>query len=235
MALRTYFTLQPGIPLPQDFKPQGVPLLALQDLWEASRPCPPSLLFRVRSESEAGAPFSTEDRIESCVGLIDAVVRWRVVFRMLGDAVASIQHPQLKEICGAALQFAATRHPATVSTRDRDEIVAALMKLLAEDGDGAPHIFEKLLADAVGRLAVADNDVEAAAVVPAVRAFCPFDPERQRIEYAGRMATLETLSGATVLVEAQRRLSERLPIWHVAAAPAVVPSGAPPREEDGEE
>ena len=63
----------------------------------------------------------------------------------------------------------------------------------------------------------ADNDYEAAQLVPFVGALRPFAPDTA--EWSARTATLDTMAGAALLTEAANRLSERLPAWLFAKMP----------------
>lgn len=222
MATKSYFILQPAAP-PQNFTPRhGSQLLAIQDLWEAARQPAQALIFRVRSESEPDATFSGEDRLESCVGLVDASTRWRSVADMARHPIAAIRHPQLAQACGNALQFLSSQHPANVSPAQRQAIAGELMKIVEGAAAEEPVTltrFEAMIANHVAALAQADNDVEAAFCVPMVRAFNQYDPEKQRSEYMARQSTVETMSGAVLLSEAANRLSERMPAWHFAEMP----------------
>ena len=248
MALRSYFVLQPAAP-PQQFKTRhGVPLLATQDLWEASRGVSQALLFRARSESEPGDNFSGEDRLESCVGLVDSSTRWRSVADMARHPIAAIRHPQLQQACGGVMQILSTQHPAQVTPAMRQGMAAELMKIVeAASAEEPPTMtrFEAMIANHVAALAQADNDVEASFCAPFVRAFNQYDPEKQRAEYTARQATVETMSGAVLLSEAANRLSERMPAWHFAEMPKVEAATAreakvaeavlPPAEDDDED
>lgn len=227
MATKSYFVLQPAAP-PQNFTPRhGSQLLAIQDLWEASRQPAQALIFRVRSEREFEAVFSGEDRLESCVGLVDASARWRSVADMARHPIAAIRHPQLAQACGNALQFLSSQHPANVTPAQRQAIAGELMKIVeAAAAEEPPTLtrFEAMIANHVAALAQADNDVEASFCVPMVRAFNQYDPEKQRPEYMARQSTVETMSGAVLLSEAANRLSERMPMWHFAEMPKVAVS-----------
>ena len=222
MATRSYFALFSGVLAPHEFAPKTAPeLLAINDLWEQSRQAPPSLLFRVRSESEPLAAFSAADRLESCVGVVDAITRWRCVFNMTRQMVSAVRQPTLRQACVQAMTFVSSQHPASVSTEQRGAIVGELMKIVREgvEGQPMPVPFEQHVGAAVARLVSADNDVEAAFFVPFEGALCPFNDETQRAEFAARMATIETLSGAVLLTEAAGRLSERQPAWLFASMP----------------
>lgn len=230
MATRSYFVLFAGVQAAQTFKPSlrlpapgQLPLLTQQDLWEQCRQAPPSLIFRVRSESDPLADLASADKLESCVGVVDAITRWRVVFNMTRQLVTAIRQPALRQACTQAMTFVSSQHPASVSTEQRSAIIGELMKIVQEGSEGqpAPNAFEQRVGASVARLVGADNDVEAAHYVPFVEALCPFNQDTQRAEFGARMATIETLSGGVLLTEAATRLSERQPSWLFSAMPSL--------------
>ncbi len=220
MATRSYFALFAGIPAPQQFSPKAAPLLSIQDLWEHCRTSPPSLLFRVRSESEPLAPVS--------VGVVDAITRWRCVFNMTRQLVSALRQPALKQACVQAMTFVSSQHPASITTEQRTAIIGELMKIVQEGAEGqpAPNAFEQRVGASVARLVQADNDVEAAHYVPFLEALCPFSEEANRQEYGARMSTVETMSGAVLLTEAAQRLAERQPSWLFSTMPELKIQGA---------
>lgn len=222
---RSYFALFPGITAPQGFVVHGRPeLLSINDIWDHARRCPPSLLFRVRSESEVGTPVSEEDRLESCIGVVDAAVRWRSIFNMTRSMLAAVRNPPLRNICTQALQFISGQHPAAVTQEQRNVLMNEIMRTTEEQVEGQPQptAFENTVALYITKLVGSDSDMEASFCVPFVAALCPFDPEKQRQEYLGRMATIETTSGAVLITEAANRLAERAPQWIASAMPALV-------------
>lgn len=239
---RSFFVFYSGLAHPSQFKAgQAPPLLALQDLWDVARNSGPALIFRVRSESKPGEPLAPEDVLESCVGMIDSATRWRTVFNMTRTAINAVRHPVLKEACFKAMQFISTQHPANVTPDQRLAILGEIMKIAAgqieEGGDklSAPHPFEAAVAETVAMMVQADNDHEAAQLVPFVRALCPFEQFHEAPKgavnpaFAARMGTLDTMAGAVLLTEAANRLSERLPAWLFAKMPEL--GGAAEKKE----
>lgn len=230
--MRSFFALHAGVVPPQNFRAQAVgPLLTPQDLWEEARKAPPSLLFRVRSESDPGAPLAAGDRLESCIGVVDAHTRWRVAFAMTRAMLNSVRHPQLRGVLAQAMQFVSSQHPSNISQDQRGEIIGSIYKA-AQEGDPPPNGFEQRIAGGVARLVQADNDFEAAQYVPFVEVLCPFHQEQERQPYQERMATVETLSGSYLITAALERLSERAPPWLYSQMPALELGGDGRREED---
>lgn len=227
MALRSFFALVPGLVRPDQFRietAQRSELLTQQDLWSAAANYPPALIFRVRSESDPGVTFSDGDRLESCVGLLDAVARWRGVFNMTRTAISAVRHPILAKACLDVMTFVSSNHPANITPMQRQAFVDAISKAAEEQmGDTKVTPFEANVAMGVVRLAQADNDVEAAHLVPFLQAFCPF--ERETPAFNERLATIETMAGAVFLTETANRLSERIPQWHFAEMPAAAGGG----------
>lgn len=230
---RSFFCFYPGLPSPDRFRVGPAPLLlSLQDLWDEARGAVPSLIFRVRSESEPGANLTVGDKLESCVGMIDSATRWRSVFNMTRTAINAVRHPVLAEACLKAMQFISTQHPAAVSPAQRHGILMEIIRIAETQQEGQPDAnpFEKEVARGVGGLVMCDNDIEAASITPFVRSYCPFDKDTQKSEFHQRMASIETVAGSVLLSEAANRLSERLPSWCWAAMPELKPPGAPDRE-----
>lgn len=217
---RSFFTLVAGVKPPKDFQLKYPPqLLTQQDLWDASRQCPPSLLFRVRStEGTPGGTFGAGDKLESCVGLVDAATRWRSVFKMVSTALAGIHDSALAAACNKAVVFLTTQHPAAVGQQVRRQIGEEIMKAATTDTvNGA----EQRIAAGLAALAQCDNDIEAAFVLPFAAAFMPYSKEEQPEEFRAREATIETISGAVLITEAASRLAERMPVWMFVQMPQV--------------
>jgi len=222
MATRSFFILVPGLPRPDQFDVERLAhcdLLTQQDIFAVATNFPPALLFRVRSDGDPGAKFGPNDKLESCVGLLDAVSRWRTVFNLTRTAINAVRHPILAKACLEVMAFVSSQHPANISPAQRAQFVEAISKAAEQQmGEGAEvSDFDKHVALGVAQLAQADNDIEAAYLVPFVRAYLPFAKDTP--EFAARLATIETMSGAVLLTEAANRLSERLPQWHFAAMP----------------
>jgi hypothetical protein len=236
MMARSFFILSHGLPTPQNFQFRAVPLLAQQNLWEAARVSQPSLLFRVRSIDGAPlSPFKGSDRLESCVGMVDAGTRWRSVFRMAGVALAGISNTDLSKVCAEAIQFVSSQHPANVTAATRRAMVDAIAAAAQAEGTNG---FEQRVAAGIAQLAQADNDIEAAHAVPFFAAFMPFKDGTE--EQIARVATIETVAGATLIAEAAMRLAERAPYWMYAQMPSTPPVAAEParqgpREDDQED
>jgi hypothetical protein len=239
---RSFFILAtgPNIRSPKDFRLNYAPqLLTQQDIWAASRQCPPSLLFRVRSNSGLpGEPLKQEDKLESCVGLVDAATRWRSVFKMTNTALAGIHEPQLAQICQGCIQFLTTQHPAAIASAARRQAGENIMKAASGEGvNGA----EQRIAQGIAALAQADNDIEASYLLPFVQAYMPYSEEDQPAEFSARLQTIETVSGAVLISEAQARLAERYPIWMFVPMPAIqltdpsAKAGPRPDDQDDED
>lgn len=225
--MKTYFIIHPGLHSPVDFKPRhAVPLLGQADLWAQARAMPPSLLFRVRSErGQLGGPLSLEDRLESCIGLVDSVTRWRGVFRHAGYALNAIHNPQLADACGKALQVVASQHPSAVSVATRKQMADNIAHVCKTS---MPTPFEQAVALSIANVVMADSDYEAASVVPFEHAFIPFSEREQPEEFKARLASIETQSGAMLITEAASRLAERLPQWIYATMPEPEPRSTRP-------
>jgi hypothetical protein len=233
--MKTLYMLYPGLPTPAQFKPTVAPeLLAMQDLWVAARTCGPALIFRVRTEADPGANLTTADKLESCIGIIDSATRWRVVFNMVRTALnAAGRNPELAKMLNDAMQIFGTQHPASIAPALRRKMYDDIAAFIEANEDKLTG-FEVRVAGGIAVLAQADNDVEAAFGVPFQMAFNPFSETAQAADYAGRVATLETLSGAVLLTEASNRLAERLPAWMSAAMPTLSVAGAARTEEGNE-
>lgn len=226
--MRSFFILYPQVVAPRNFKPVAAPpLLTQQDLWAESRGGMPSLLFRVRSESgEIGSPITTDDRLESCVGLVDSTTRWRVIFSLCRNALNLVQHNALRQALMRIMGWFASTHPATITIDQRQNVVNEMMAFLNSEGEKAPNGIEKMITASLLQVVGSDNDIEAAQYVPFTQLLIPFDPQTKREEYQGRVATVETVTGAALLTEASFRLSERMPIWIVSPMPPLLIPGA---------
>lgn len=232
---RSLFTFYPSLQTPASFRIGAAPpLLTINDLWEEARTAVPSLIFRVRTE--AGSPgdgLSPNDSLESCVGMIDAAVRWRAVFAMTRTAISAVRHPILADACGRAMAFISSQHPASISPAQRQAIFVDIMKIADRQAADNPDVpppndFDQAVSVGVAYLTQADSDEAAASVAPFSRAYCPFNHGTQRPEYDARMATIETMAGAILLTEAAYRLAERMPGWLYAAMPSLKAPPATP-------
>lgn len=222
MATRSFYAITPGIIAPQAFKAPPVPLLTHGELWEYSRQAPPSLLFRVRSDKDPGEQLAAGDRLESCVGVVDASTRWRVVFSLTRSMLNSLRHAQLRQGCWQALNFISSQHPASVSIDQRHAMAAELGRVIEGDPENkvpAPHGFEQRIAAGVINILQCENDIEAAHQVPFMSALCPFDEAKDGQRFGERLATVENLTGSVLLGEAFNRLAERAPVWMYASMP----------------
>jgi hypothetical protein len=236
MALKSFFILYPGLPAPQHFKPGHAPLLlAQQDLWAEVRQCGPSLLFRVRSEQKGneGDRLQVGDTLESCVGLVDSSTRWRAAFRMAGVLIGAVRHAPLAQACTNALQFAATSHPASVSAAQRHAVAMDLFRVAdteATDTQPAAMPYERVITKGLADLVQADNDYDAAYMTPFEAALCPFSEDGQEAQFAARMGSLETYTGAVLLDQAFARLAERMPAWLFVKMPTLTLAGTEAEE-----
>lgn len=226
----------PGLQGPAEFTPRPAKLLGLQDLWNVARQAPPALLFRIRTEAGMpGGDVTPVDRLESCIGMVDSVVRWRAAFRMAGIALSGVREPELLKVCTDALRFISTQHPSMISQPDRRQMLEAIATSAQRDEVNG---FEQRVAGGIARVTQAESDYDVAHVTPFVDAFMPFAPGSE--EEIGRLATIETLAGATLINEAQMRLSERAPSWMFASMPSLaqpMPSNPTigPRRDDEEQ
>lgn len=223
MAKRSFFVLQPA-QSPTKLVPVPAPLLTQQDLWPTVRGSGgSSLIFRVRSDGNYGDALGIGDRLESCVGLVDESVRWRVAFGSLQMALGIIQHEQLKAICHQA-QLVISQHPATVPPSARADIINNVQKIIMDTPQGVkkPHGIDAALAMGIAAVAQCESGTEAAQYVPFASALCPFEENTE--EYADRMATLDVMSGCTLLSAACARLAERAPAWLFAEMPQIAAS-----------
>lgn len=226
--MRSFFTLIPGLQSPAagSIQVMGSPeLVVLGDLWEVARKAPRSLLFRVRTSQGADARSLAEgDRLESCVGVVDAATRWRAVFRMSGPALAAIPQPALRQACTQALAFVSSTHPAAVTPEQRGGAIGAIAHCIEAPAEGQPEVTKlaQEIARGIARIVAADNDIEAAHYVPFVEALNDY-PEAEREEHAARLASIHTVAGAILLAEAANRLAEVAPMWIGARCPAWEP------------
>lgn len=225
---RSFYAIVPGIVPPQALEPGGAELLVPQDLWARARTTPPSLLFRVRSESKPGERLGAGDRLESCVGIIDASVRWRVVFALTRGVMNSLRHAALRRACSEAMGFLSSQHPAGISLDQRSAIIGGIGNIIqpdSEDKEMLPHPFEQQIAVGVMHLLQSENDIEAAHQVPFMGALCPFDPKKDAELFEDRRTTIEALTGSVLLAEAFNRLGEKAPVWMYAQMPELGEKG----------
>jgi len=222
MALRSYYAVHSGVVPPDQVSLDKFrPLLVLGDLWSETRGAGyPTLLFRVRAEADVGDALTATDRLESAVGIIDAVVRWRSVFALLRMNIMSIRHPALADICSKTAEYLATRHPGSISDGERRMAAQAIAQ--AAESEPRPSEYEMQVAQGLAHLVFVDDDGGAAAVVPMLNAaVVGLESDEQRRD---RVTSVETLASAVLLVEAAQRLAERAPVWLSAPMPGL---GAP--------
>lgn len=220
MAQRSFFVFQPA-QSHQRFQSVPAKLLTQQDLWnEARQSSGAQLIFRVRSSGSYGQGMQEGDRFESCVGMVDEAVRWRVAFGAVRAAIGIIQHPELKQVCVAAGQLISGQHPATVPAAARQAILENIQKLVMDTPQGIkkPSPLDATLAFAVAAVAQCESGIEAAQYVPFVQALNPFEEGSE--EAADRLASIEVVSSATLLAEGVARLCERAPAWLFIEMPA---------------
>lgn len=231
---RSFFAMMPGVPTPAQFKPVQCELSLLADLWGQARAARPSLIFRARSDKEPGDILGPEDQLESCVGVLDSAVRWRVSFKVAGALLQAIRHPGLLDACQRAFAAVAGTHPAGFAQNARTALLASIrdamekMDLPRTPGEKAQAYFEQQVAVQIMHLVGSDNDIEAAHAVPQIDMLTvDIDPEdKSRLD--SRLATIETMMGSALLSEAYGRLTERLPMWLYSPMPALsVDSGQP--------
>ena len=130
MALRSFYVLHQGVVVPADIRVNNCStLLTLGDLWQAARVNRPALLFRVGAEGDVEEALGPEDRFESCVGIVDAAVRWRSVFALLRMHIMSIRHPPLADVCSKTAEYLATRHPSSIGDNDRRAAAQAIAQV----------------------------------------------------------------------------------------------------------
>jgi len=221
MALRSYYVFHLDVVPPEQANlGDCLPLLALNDLWSEARALQrPSLLFRVRAEGDIGEPLTAKDRLESAVGIVDAVVRWRSVFAMLRMNIMSIRHPALADVCAKTAEYLATRHPSSISDGERRMATQAIAQAAESETGPRPTSHEMQVAMGLTRLLYADNDVDACAVVPMLdAATVGLESDEQKRD---RVTSVETLASAVLLVEAAQRLAERAPVWLSAPMPGL--------------
>lgn len=220
MPLRSYYVFHAGVVPPEQVSLIDCKgLLALNDLWSEARALPPSLLFRVRAEGDIGEALTPKDRLESAVGIVDAVVRWRAVFAMLRMNIMSIRHPALADICQKTAEYLATRHPSSISDGERRMAAQAIGQAAESEMGPRPTSHEMQVAMGLTRLVFADSDADACGIVPMLDAATvglETDDERR-----DRVTSVETLASAVLLVEAAQRLAERAPVWLSAPMPGL--------------
>lgn len=219
MALRSFYVLHSGVVAPADIKIDNCStLLTLGDLWQAARVSRPALLFRVRAEGDAEDVLASGDRYESCVGIVDAAVRWRSVFALLRMHIMSIRHPPLADVCSKTAEYLATRHPSSIGDNDRRAAAAAIAQAI----EGATE-HEIKVAEGLMQLVYVDNDNDAAAVVPILRASVVGLESDEALR--DRVTSVETLASAVLLSEAAQRLAERAPVWLSERMPVIPGAG----------
>jgi hypothetical protein len=228
----TFYVITVGLWSPRNFRWGRLsPLLTMGDLWEAVRGASPGLLMRVRSESDPNAQMSLHDEVESVIGIVDPTMRWRTSLAMVRAALTGLKMPATSEACWKAATLLMSRHPAAISTNERQAHVAAIRQAMEGLPQGSQATFEAAICHSLCQFMFVDNDLEAAAQVP-------FEPmlmlniDARDLPLLGRrQGTIETLAGSAALGEAFVRLLERMPDWWVAPVPRVVAPGA---EEDEE-
>jgi hypothetical protein len=215
MALRSFYVLHSGVVPPADIKIDNCStLLTLGDLWQAARVSRPALLFRVRAEGDVEEALGPGDRFESCVGIVDAAVRWRSVFSLLRMHIMSIRHQPLGEVCSKTAEYLATRHPSSIGDNDR----RAAAQAIAQAVEGATE-HEAKIAEGLTHLVFCDNDSDAAAIVPILRAsVVGLESEDEQRD---RVTSVETLASAVLLSESAQRLAERAPVWLSEKMPVI--------------
>ena len=235
--MRSYYVIHPGLPTPDRFEWRfAPPLLSIGDLWNESKQSGPSLIFRVRSDSEPGEQLSTKDIAESVVGLLDAGSRWRSCFAMARNAINAISPqrlPILSNLCTQALGFAASQHPATANVGAKRQIADGLAQALNDiKATATPEVvFAAQVTRSMIGLVMADNDFEAAANAPFVDAYLG-DFQDRTPEYAARMQTIETMASAVFLAECAQRLAERAGYWLYSPVPEILVPGAAGQGDD---
>lgn len=218
MTLRSYYIFSAGVPTPKDFGLRGTPtLLTFGELWpEARTTLAPSLVFRVRSERDPGDVIAPTDRLESCCGILDSASRWRSCFAMARGLAVGVSAPAVSESLGRALGFLAGRHPATISAADRTAIVGDIEKSFSEEAAA----FDVEIAKGIARLVYADNEFEAARLLPFIDAMT-LGVARESSAYGDRITSIEVLASAVLMSEIAGRLSERMPGWWYATMPEI--------------
>jgi len=219
MALRSYYAVHSGVVPPDQVSLDKFrPLLVLGDLWSETRGAGyPTLLFRVRAEGDVGDALTDKDRLESAVGIIDAVVRWRAVFSLLRMHIMSIRHPALAEVCSKTAEYLATRHPSSIGDNERRMASQAIAQ--ATESEPHPTAYEMQVAAGLAHLVFAEDDAAAASIVPMLGA-CVVGLESDE-QKRDRVTSVETLASAVLLVEAAQRLAERAPVWLSAPMPGL--------------
>lgn len=217
MALRSFYVLHSGVVPPADIKIDNCStLLTLGDLWQAARVSRPALLFRVRAEGDAEDVLASGDRYESCVGIVDAAVRWRSVFALLRMHIMSIRHQPLADICSKTAEYLATRHPSSIGDNDRRSAAQAIAQ--AAETEGVSR-YEQSIAVGLTNLIFTDNDSDACTVVPMLdAAVVGLESDEAKRD---RVTSVATLASAVLLVEAAQRLAERAPGWLSEAMPVI--------------
>jgi hypothetical protein len=220
--MKTAYIITPGLQLPESFTWRGAPtILAQPDLWDAMKTLPSGLLFRIRTEQNVGDKMNAQDRVESCVGLIDSTARWRACLGIIRTALSGLRVPETNEACWAVFGLMTSKHPATVTMQERQHLAGALRSAIEKlPGDDPRAAFEASVAAMMVRLAFAENDIEVAHIVPYSAVYMV-----NGVEYPDeRQATVDVVASSMFLCEAFGRLCEKAPEWLFYPLPA--PPGA---------
>jgi hypothetical protein len=216
--MKTAYIVSPGLQLPENYQWHATPVILAQPaIWEACKALPGGIIFRVRTEANVGDTLSADDRIESAVGLIDTTTRWRACLALIRIALSSLRIQEVSEACWNVFGMMTTKHSATVSMQERQQLAGALRGLMDKlPADDPRAAYEGQVMAMCMRLAFAENDVEVAHIVPYSSIYMvngTGNPE-------DREATVEAMASNVLLAESHARLAEKAPEFLWSRLPA---------------
>lgn len=221
--MRTMFTITRGVFAPESFRwVEPPPILTISDLWEYSRTSPPGMLLRVRTNAEPEQSLQAGDKIESVIGLIDSTTRWRAALAILRGHLAAVRNKALQQVVWNVFGMMMQKHPATIMQPERQSAVEALAGAVESlPKELMQSVFEQEIVAGLAQFVMADNDIDAAMIVPLRRAMALNVDTKSREVVGQRIATLDVLASSVLMTEAYARLAERAPEWLYVPAPGV--------------
>jgi hypothetical protein len=213
----------------------GVRILTMSELWEASRSVALGVIWRIRTDRNAGDVFGAGDRIESAVGLIDSTTRWRGSLAIIRTALTTLRTANINEACWSVFDLLVNRNPAQVAQAERTmraNAIKGAVEALTERNPQTLH--ESLIASMMMRVVFAENDVELASILPFYPAYSA--NLEQGDEQAGeREATVDVMVSSVALCEAFGRLAEKAPELLFTPVPVVAALAAPSKDGPGDD
>ena len=224
---RSFFALAPGPwgpDRPAVFPPAWkATRLTINELWAAAIESPMAVSMVIRVRCDDANPFLVEDdKIESCVGLIDDVTRWRAAGALLQNAVSSLRLERMLQPCYQAWSLISSRHPASISMAERQNAAQAIQAVVQHDPADPPIVaYEACVAHLMVGMLFADSSVEAMMTLMDRSMFLLNLPGT---DAAVRLGTLDVTMSSALLAESFRRLMERAPATVYMPLPPLFPS-----------